>query len=189
VAPLRVYSSSVPEGGTRVRASIAQWGWAMPLPNHILRRRRGSSRPRRIVDERGASMVEMALVLPLFLILVFGIMEFSYVFAQNNEIRNAVRETAREAGIDGDQATVTGLLCSSFDLIDPTEVVYRFTAVSAAPGGEGGIAELTARATYRTLTGFFDSMFVGVQLESRHNFYVEPDVSPGPGWSGAAGSC
>lgn len=130
------------------------------------------------------------MVLPLFLLLVFGIIEFSYAFAQNNEVRHAARETGREAGVEGDAATVSGLLCSTFALVDPDQVVYRFTAVSAAPGGLGGVAEVTVRATYQTLTGFFDSIFAGTTLESLHNFYVEQGVvDSGAGWSGSAGSC
>ncbi|MGB5566661.1 MAG: TadE/TadG family type IV pilus assembly protein, partial [Acidimicrobiia bacterium] len=39
--------------------------------------------------ERGASLVEFAVVLPLLILLVFGIMEAGWLFAQQVEIRNA----------------------------------------------------------------------------------------------------
>ena len=49
--------------------------------------------------ERGASLVEFALIMPLLLILVLGIVEFGYLFAQFNEVRHAAREGARYAAV------------------------------------------------------------------------------------------
>ena len=46
--------------------------------------------------QEGASAVEFALVLPLLLILVFGIIEFSILFYDKAMITNASREGARE---------------------------------------------------------------------------------------------
>ena len=46
--------------------------------------------------EAGTSVVEMAIVLPLLLLLVFGIGEFGVAFTRWNSLTNAVREGARE---------------------------------------------------------------------------------------------
>lgn len=46
-------------------------------------------------NEEGASAVEFALILPLFLILVFGIIEFSVILFNKTVITNASREGAR----------------------------------------------------------------------------------------------
>ena len=46
--------------------------------------------------QEGASAVEFALILPLLLILVFGIIEFSILFYDKAMITNASREGARE---------------------------------------------------------------------------------------------
>lgn len=53
--------------------------------------------PRTALDRRraGTSVVEMTLVLPLLLLLVFGIGEFSIAFTQWQTITNAAREGAR----------------------------------------------------------------------------------------------
>ena len=56
-------------------------------------------RPRRS-RESGASLVEFAMVMPLLLLLVFGIMESGWFFAQLTETRNAAREGARVAVVD-----------------------------------------------------------------------------------------
>ncbi len=45
--------------------------------------------------ESGATMVEFALILPLFLILVFGIIEFSFLLYNKGIITHAAREGAR----------------------------------------------------------------------------------------------
>ena len=44
--------------------------------------------------EKGASLVEFAVVLPLLILLVFGIMEAGWLFAQQVEVRNAAEENA-----------------------------------------------------------------------------------------------
>lgn len=48
--------------------------------------------------DEGQDLVEYAIVLPLFLLLVFGVIEFGILFLQYNTITNAAREGAR-AGI------------------------------------------------------------------------------------------
>jgi Flp pilus assembly protein TadG len=50
---------------------------------------------------RGAAMVEMALVLPLFLVLVLGIIEFGRAMMISNLVTNSAREGARMAVLDG----------------------------------------------------------------------------------------
>ena len=51
-------------------------------------------RPRRRRDD-GAAAVELALVLPILLLLLFGIISFGIVFAQKLALSNAAREAAR----------------------------------------------------------------------------------------------
>lgn len=48
-------------------------------------------------DEVGASMVEFAITFPLLLLLLMGIIEFSYFLAVNNAVETAAREGARYA--------------------------------------------------------------------------------------------
>jgi len=53
--------------------------------------------PRRLHHERGASAVEFALVLPILVLFVFGIIEFGLAFMQMQTIRGALREGGRAA--------------------------------------------------------------------------------------------
>jgi Flp pilus assembly protein TadG len=64
---------------------------------------------RRVRQERGAELIEMALVLPLLLLIIMGIIDFGFLFRELNVVTNAAREGAR-AGIlpeyDSDQNVV-----------------------------------------------------------------------------------
>lgn len=66
--------------------------------------------------ERGASLVEFAVLAPLLLILVMGVIEFGYMFAQLNDIRHAVREGARYAAVDaGNEDSIASQVCSTIE--------------------------------------------------------------------------
>lgn len=63
-----------------------------------------------IKEERGQSMLEMVLVLPLLLALVFGIIEFGHVYSTKIEMNNLARQAVRTAVVSdkADYATVAG---------------------------------------------------------------------------------
>lgn len=54
---------------------------------------------KRRASERGAAAVEFALILPILLTLVFGIIEFGWAFGQQVSLGNAAREAARTMAI------------------------------------------------------------------------------------------
>ncbi|HZR12661.1 MAG TPA: TadE/TadG family type IV pilus assembly protein [Acidimicrobiia bacterium] len=55
---------------------------------------------RRAREERGASLVEFALILPLLMLFVFGIIEFGGTYNNFVSLRNGVREGARLAVVN-----------------------------------------------------------------------------------------
>lgn len=57
----------------------------------MLRRRRGQT------DERGATLVEFAFVLPLFILFLFAIIDFGWLFTQFLDVKQGAREGARLA--------------------------------------------------------------------------------------------
>lgn len=59
-------------------------------------------------NRRGAAMVEMALVLPVFMMVALGIIEFGRALWVANMVTNAAREATRSAVLDGSSnSTVT----------------------------------------------------------------------------------
>lgn len=59
----------------------------------------GTRISRKIKDEQGASAVEFALVLPILLLLIFGIIEFGLLYHDYLAVTHAAREGARMAAV------------------------------------------------------------------------------------------
>ncbi len=55
-----------------------------------------------IREERGQSMLEMALVLPLLLAVVFGIIEFGHIYSTKIEMNNLARQAVRTAVVSNE---------------------------------------------------------------------------------------
>ena len=97
-----------------------------------------------IKGQRGGSAVEFAIVLPILLVLLFGIIEFSILFYDKAVITNASREGAR-AGIvfaptpldDGGITAVVNSYCAS-NLITFGSATGATTTVSRGGSGSPG---------------------------------------------------
>lgn len=61
---------------------------------------------RRKRDDGGAAAVEFALILPIFLMLLFGIIDFGYMINRSSIINNAARDAARVASLHGSEAEI-----------------------------------------------------------------------------------
>jgi Flp pilus assembly protein TadG len=59
---------------------------------------------------KGQSLVEMALVLPIFMIIVFGIVDFGMIFNAYQIVGNASREGARSMAVGQNEATVNTIV-------------------------------------------------------------------------------
>jgi Flp pilus assembly protein TadG len=61
---------------------------------------------RRRDGERGQSLVEMALVLPIFFLFLFGIFDFGFAFFSQMSLMNAAQEAAHAASVHPDRTTI-----------------------------------------------------------------------------------
>lgn len=126
---------------------------------------RALRRPRRRTTEDGAAAVEFALVVPLFVMLVFGVIAFAIVFAQQLSLGNAARQTARYGVVA--HRTCTDIVQEVRD--SATSIAMKSTDVTVKVGV--GTSRATALAT-PTCTG--DSAVVPCQgAASGSNVYVE----------------
>lgn len=121
------------------------------------------------------------MVLPLLLIVLFGIMEASWAFAQQNDVRHGAREGARAAAVEvASLATVGQIVCDRMDIVNPSEgVTVSFTSLSG-DGSTGSLASIRVDANLQTLTGFFPTLFGGT-VSSDVEFRTEqPAEIPDP---------
>lgn len=125
--------------------------------------------------ERGASLVEFAVVLPLFLILLFGIIEVGWLFAQQVEVRNAAREGARLAVVDySDAATMRSEVCDRASLSAPDATV-QFELTYTSGGADPDAARVTVTQVYQSITGGFIPGFDGSTITSEVEMRLEQD--------------
>lgn len=93
----------------------------------VLRRTRSGRRPGRR-DQRGAVAVEFALIVPLLMLLVFGILEFGYMLNRDTIVSNASRDGARVASLHGEYQDImhsitSELAQSGIATTSPTTVI------------------------------------------------------------------
>ncbi|MEZ6126372.1 MAG: TadE/TadG family type IV pilus assembly protein [Planctomycetaceae bacterium] len=77
-----------------------------------MRRRFSQSRP----DRSGTTLVETAVVLPMFFIVLFGFIEFGHCFMTIHTMNSAARRAAR-AGI-GETATSAQIIAEAHDILN-----------------------------------------------------------------------
>jgi TadE-like protein len=86
--------------------------------------------------ERGAALVELAMVLPLLLVVIAGIVDFGFAFQRYEVITNAAREGARLGSLSGYNAAfvqerVRQYVKQALNLTDPTlDVVMPTNSVT-----------------------------------------------------------
>lgn len=130
--------------------------------------------------QRGAALVEFAIVVPLLVLLLFGIVEFGWVLAQFNEVRHAAQEGARWGAVSRPDVDGSGAPGNS-DLVsracDAANLPSGSTlSVTAATGGgaKGDTATVTVSANIASLTGLnFITVFLPSTLANTATFRLE----------------
>lgn len=118
-------------------------------------------------SERGAAAVEFALVLPVLVLLVMGLMEFSLVFNAQLSLSNAAREGARVMAISNDPALARNAAINAAPSINPA-LTAGDIVITPATCAAGVSADVTISHDAQLLTGFFGATLpltgVGVML-------------------------
>jgi Flp pilus assembly protein TadG len=93
---------------------------------------------RRRADDCGASAVEFALLAPIFIMIVFGIISFGLVFAQQLGLSNGARQGARSGVVSG--ATCKAIYAEARDAAGTVAMSSSSVTVSIKRGASADTA-------------------------------------------------
>ncbi|MBE7325022.1 pilus assembly protein [Nocardioides sp. Y6] len=109
--------------------------------------------------ERGAAAVEFALVLPIFLMLLFGIIDFGYAINRGSIVNNAARDAVREASLGQSAADVRAVAQRGVQGLPGTAIAVSCSLPDDSPCGNfdtdavsNGIARVTITYRHEMLT-------------------------------------
>jgi TadE-like protein len=136
--------------------------------------------------DRGASLVEFALLAPFLILLLLGIIELGYVLGEFNDVRHGAREAARAAAVNaGDNSFIHGVTCDAMDLT--SNVTVQLT--DGSTGSVGDTATVHISSTPGSLSGLgLIEAFLPDDLQSTVEFRLEQNSSE---WTsdGSPASC
>jgi Flp pilus assembly protein TadG len=110
-----------------------------------------NARRRRAHDQQGAAMVEMALVLPLLLLILFGIIQFGLLLFRYQGMQTAAREGARVASIGtNDTSAILARVDDTLDQLPfgSTEPITTVSPSSTRPCQGRSGQSVTVTVTY-----------------------------------------
>ena len=140
-------------------------------------------------SERGANLVEFAMIAPMLILLVVGIVEFSWTLATNLDVKQGAREAARITAVntpDTGNAAIAAEACNRMDLVgsDPNTVITWTTDDATPEVGDGVVVSVST--PHDTLTGLIDFFFAGITtLEAT----VETRIEQPPTWTAGSQAC
>jgi Flp pilus assembly protein TadG len=103
----------------------------------------------RKLNERGAAATEFALLLPVFLMILFGIIEFGMIMYGREVVTNAAREGARAGIVQGPPKRTAGQITTiANSYLAGTGINQADVTFAAAGAGLVSPATLTVTATY-----------------------------------------
>jgi len=138
--------------------------------------------------------VEAALVMPLLLLVVFGIIEFGTTYSNYIGLRDGVRQAARSGAVgnfgqssscgleDADEASVTiqRLMCLTKRQtgLDPNQVRVKIISANSTFTGPGTFAKndaliVCAQIPTKAVTGFLASALTGKVLRTKVAMRIE----------------
>jgi Flp pilus assembly protein TadG len=127
------------------------------------------------MPRRGQAVVEFALILPLFVLLVFGALELGRAMLRVHLLNNAVREGARVGTLPGSlEQDVANKVSSFLQLQGMAAGTWTTTVTVTAPDGtaragglasalQGDLVKVTLTNQFNVLTGSIIPGFLGTK--------------------------
>lgn len=115
---------------------------------HTARRRDGKR-------SRAAAVVEFAVVLPLLLTILFGIIEYGWIFMVRQTLQTAAREGCRIAVLQSSTAPYADVTARVTTVMAPTGLSYSVNMTHASAGNPVETVEVTVPYADVSLMGNF----------------------------------
>jgi Flp pilus assembly protein TadG len=122
--------------------------------------------------QEGQSMVEVALVLPVLLLILLGIFDFGRAIFAYNLVSNAAREGARAAIVDQNPTVVEDEARATAISLDPALMTVTFTTC-APPIKIGCEAIVTVDYEWSAITPLMSSVVGPISLSSTTEMPIE----------------
>jgi len=122
------------------------------------------------LNKKGQSLVEMALILPIIIILFMGMVEFSRIFGSYLLVTHASREGARLASIGKTDAEIQANVTSKVNILDISNLQITLTPEDDARV-TGGDVRVCVRYKLELYTPLITS-FIPNPLEMEANTYM-----------------
>jgi len=139
-------------------------------------------------DDHAAQLVEFAVSLPLLVVFVVGIFDFSGAFTLKQKLTNAARDAARAAAaepISDLSATTPVSVNDAFSMIDNYLVANKINDC----GFSSGIAAVSRPSTWTYTSTGFGCPSAGLKITINRGYYFPVTPGTAPGLQPAGADC
>lgn len=124
-------------------------------------------------NERGQSLIEFTLIIPIVLIILMGIFEFGIMLNSYLTINNAARDSSRLAAVGGSDTEVISLALDRLPNIDTNNITIEVTP-SAGNRVRGGTVTVKVTYNYQVFTPIISNIINNnVNLIAKNSMRIE----------------
>lgn len=88
------------------------------------------------LNKKGQSVVEMALILPIILLIIMGILDFGRIMNAQIQISSASRSGSRVASIGYTDSQIVTVVKSTANILDPAKMIITITPSGSSRSSE-----------------------------------------------------
>ena len=124
-------------------------------------------------NQNGQSLVEFAIILPIILLLVMGILQFGMMLNSYLAIQNAAREGARAGVVGSTDTEIRNLIISTSPVLEPVNLNVNVTP-GEAERKSGDTLTVNVTYNYKLIVPIINSLFSsGVVLRGQTSMRIE----------------
>jgi Flp pilus assembly protein TadG len=112
---------------------------------------------RRLKQNKGQSLVETALVLPIILLILMGIIDFGMMFNNYLVVSNASREGARNAAVGATDTEIAAIVDNVASTLDTSRIIVEILP-SETERKKGDEVKVTVKYEYQLLTPMISAL-------------------------------